>query len=169
MILWNRDDLTKAINSAVFPYSQGGPLENMIAAKAIMASEAATEGFKQYIKNVKENTHYLCYVLHECGCTVSDTENHLFLLNTRNSFGLTGLEAQKKLEEIGITTNKNMMPNDTLSPAITSGLRIGCAAITTRGATKTDCAFLASIIFCYLRGFISTEEGKEMVKRLTSN
>lgn len=168
MILWNRDDLTKPINSAVFPYSQGGPLENIIAGKAVMAYEAAQPEFKSYIQQVKFNTAVMCSVFEDLGCTVSGTDNHLFLLNTRCSFGLTGLEAQKKLEEIGITTNKNMLPNDTLTPAHTSGLRIGCAAITTRGATEVDCSLIASVIYLYLRGRISTESAKQTVVKIAA-
>lgn len=169
MILWNRDDLTKPINSAVFPYSQGGPLENIIAGKAFMAHEAAQPEFKSYIQQVKLNTLTMCNTFAHLGCTVSGTDNHLFLLNTRCSFGLTGLEAQKKLEEIGITTNKNMLPNDTLTPAHTSGLRIGCAAITTRGASEVDCALIANIIYLYLRGNLSTEVAKKSVAKIITD
>ncbi len=168
-IMWNKEDLTKPINSAVFPFTQGGPLENIIAGKAIMAFEAAKPKFKEYIKQVKENTKTIQSTLKGLGCTVSDTDNHLFLLNTMCSFGITGLEAQKRLEEIGITTNKNMIPGDTLSPAKTSGLRIGCAAITTRGATTSDCVFIAFIIYSYLMNNINKEEATNFVHRLTDN
>lgn len=117
-----------------------------------MAYEAMQAAFKDYIIQVKINTKSMCDALADLGCKVSGTENHLFLLNTLESFGLTGLEAQKKLEEIGITTNKNMLPNDKLTPAKTSGLRLGCAAITTRGATKAQCHLIAECIYHYLKG-----------------
>lgn len=152
LIMWNDDELTSSINHAVFPYLQGGPLENIIAGKAIMAYEAMQAAFKDYIIQVKINTKSMCDAFADLGCEVSGTENHLFLLNTLESFGLTGLEAQKKLEEIGITTNKNMLPNDKLTPAKTSGLRLGCAAITTRGATKAQCHLIAECIYHYLKG-----------------
>ena len=169
MILWNRDDLTKPINSAVFPYSQGGPLENIIAAKALMAEEALKPEFKDYIKSVKENTSRMADWFKKHGCKVHGTENHLFLLNTLESFGLNGLEAQKKLGEINITVNKNMLPDDILSPAKTSGLRIGTAAITSRGASIYDIDSISEIIYKYLRNDIKKDAALEAVKDITSH
>ena len=169
IIMWNNDDLTKPINSAVFPYSQGGPLENMIAGKAIMAYEALQPSFKFYIQQVKKNTKMMADTFKELGCATSNTENHLLLLDTIKSFNLNGLEAQKKLEEIGITTNKNMIPGDTLPPSKTSGLRIGCAAITTRGATAELCRKIATIIAWYLGGKMTADVAKQNVKEITSN
>ena len=169
MILWNRDDLTKVINSSVFPYSQGGPLENIIAGKAIMAEEALQPDFKTYIQSVKRNTRLMSQTLRALGYTVTDTENHLFLLDTLKSFGLTGLEAQKKLEEIKITTNKNMLPKDTLSPAKTSGLRIGCAAITTRGASTIDAIAIGTLIGLYLDNKITKEDAEKQVAEITAH
>ena len=168
MILWNRDDLTKPINSAVFPYSQGGPLENIIAGKAIMAYEALQPEFKAYIQEVKKNTAAMADTFQALGYTTTGTQNHLFLLNTLKSFNLTGLDAQKKLEEIGITTNKNMLPGDQLSPGKTSGLRMGCAAITTRGATRIDVIDIATVIGLYLDNKISKEEAQKTVNRIVS-
>ena len=92
----------------------------------------------------------------------------LFLLNTKVSFNLTGKEAQEKLEEIGITLNKNMLPNDDEKPSVTSGVRIGFAAVTTRGATKNDAIEIARIIDGYLKKNIDKEEAKSRVKTLTS-
>ena len=103
------------------------------------------------------------------GYTTTGTQNHLFLLNTLKSFNLTGLDAQKKLEEIGITTNKNMLPGDQLSPGKTSGLRIGCAAITTRGATRIDVIDIATVISLYLDNKISKEEAQKTVNRIVSS
>ena len=90
------------------------------------------------------------------GAEVSGTETHLFLLNTLKSYNLTGLEAQKKLEEIGITTNKNMLPNDTLKPSETSGLRIGFAAATTRGCNLSQAISISTLIHNYLSGNLDT-------------
>jgi len=168
IILWNREDLTKRINSSVFPYLQGGPLENMIAGKAVMAEEALQYNFKEYIDNVIMNTKTARDTLARLGCVCSDTENHLFLLNTLASFNLTGLEAQKKLEEVGITTNKNMIPGDTLSPAKTSGLRIGLAAMTSRGITTAQVVELFTMIAGYLGGCINNDYVKSVIKKITS-
>ena len=168
IIMWNNENLSKRINSAVFPYSQGGPLENIIAAKATMALEAASDNFKTYIDNVLINTHVACETLSNLGAVVSGTENHLFLLNTLASFGLTGKDAQEKLELVKITTNKNMIPGDTLSPAKTSGLRIGLAAMTSRGMNAEQVKILFKKIYYYLKGEISTEEISQTVKDITS-
>lgn len=154
LILTNRDDLIKKINSAVFPYYQGGPLMNIIAGKGICFSEAESLAFRRYICHVLDNTKICCDRLAELGAKVSGTETHLFLLNTLNSYGLTGLEAQKKLESIGITTNKNMLPGDTLKPSETSGLRIGFAAATTRGCNLSQAISIAELIHNFLSGKI---------------
>lgn len=168
LILTNSSDLIKKINSAVFPYYQGGPLEHVVGAKALCFKEAQSPSFKDYIKNVKGNTRLCAETLKSLGAIVSQTENHLFLLNVLNSFGMSGLLAQTKLEEIGITTNKNMIPGDQLSPKETSGLRIGFAAATTRGCNKVDVKKIASLIYCYLKGSISKEEAQKEVSDITS-
>lgn len=152
LILTNSEEIFKKVNSAVFPYYQGGPLENIIAGKAICFEEAQTTNFREYIRAVKANTKWAAKRFKELGAEVSGTETHLFLLNTLKSYNLTGLEAQKKLEEIGITTNKNMLPNDTLKPSETSGLRIGFAAATTRGCNLSQAVSIATLIHNYLSG-----------------
>ena len=157
LILTNSEEIFKKVNSAVFPYYQGGPLENIIAGKAICFEEAQTNNFREYIRAVKANTKWAAKRFKELGAEVSGTETHLFLLNTLKSYNLTGLEAQKKLEEIGITTNKNMLPNDTLKPSETSGLRIGFAAATTRGCNLSQAISIASLIHAYLSGSIDKE------------
>ena len=157
LILTNSEEIFKKVNSAVFPYYQGGPLENIIAGKAICFEEAQTNNFREYIRAVKANTKWAAKRFKELGAEVSGTETHLFLLNTLKSYNLTGLEAQKKLEEIGITTNKNMLPNDTLKPSETSGLRIGFAAATTRGCRLGQAVSIASLIHAYLSGSIDQE------------
>lgn len=154
LILTNSEEIFKKVNSAVFPYYQGGPLENIIAGKAICFEEAQTNNFREYIRAVKANTKWAAKRFKELGAEVSGTETHLFLLNTLKSYNLTGLEAQKKLEEIGITTNKNMLPNDTLKPSETSGLRIGFAAATTRGCDLTQAVLIAELIHNFLSGKI---------------
>lgn len=169
IILTNSDELIKKINSAVFPYYQGGPLEHIIAAKAVCFKEANTPEFVNYVISLMENTKECANTLKKLGAIATDTDNHLFLLNTLDSFGITGKEAQQKLESIGVTTNKNMIPGDTLSPKETSGLRIGFAAVTTRGCTKEDARKIATLIYNFLKGNIDEEEAKKEVKELTSN
>ena len=169
IILTNSEKLIKKINSAIFPFYQGGPLEHIIAGKAICFEEALQNDFKEYAKEVIDNTYACKEALKELGAVVSDTDNHLFLLNTLDSYGLTGLVAQQKLEEINITANKNMIPNDTLSPKETSGLRIGFAAVTTRGCTKNNAKEIGKLIHKYLKGEIEKEVAKEEVSKVISN
>ena len=166
IILTNDEELSKKVNSAVFPFYQGGPLEHIIAAKAICFAEVKTVDFAKYIEDLIHNTFICCNKLQILGAITSETQNHLFLLNTLESFGLTGLDAQKKLEEIGITTNKNMIPGDTLKPNKTSGLRIGFAAATTRGCTSQDAELIAEIIYSYLKNMISTSDAKKLVSKI---
>ena len=169
LILTNNEALIKKINSAVFPYYQGGPLEHIIAGKAICFKEVQSEEFKIYAKNVIENTKTCQETLSDLGAITSKTDNHLFLLNTLDSYNLTGLEAQILLESIGITTNKNMIPNDKLTPKETSGLRIGFAAITTRGCSKEDAIKIGELIHKVLSKRISEEEAKNEVYSLTKS
>ncbi|MBR0439890.1 MAG: serine hydroxymethyltransferase [Bacilli bacterium] len=166
LILTNSEELIKKINSAVFPFYQGGPLEHIIAAKAICFKEALQPDFKEYAKNVIKNTKACRDEFKKLGDIVSDTDNHLFLLNVLDSFGITGLDAQKKLEEINITTNKNMIPGDTLKPNKTSGLRIGFAAVTTRGCTEANAREVARLIHSFLKNEISEKEAKLKVKAM---
>ena len=168
IILTNSDELIKKINSAVFPFYQGGPLEHVIAAKAQCFMEANSDEFVKYVESLMNNTKVCSKTLRELGALATDTENHLFLLNTLDSFGITGLEAQKKLEEIGVTTNKNMIPGDKLTPKETSGLRIGFAAVTTRGCTESDAKEIAKLMFDYLKGNIDRDNAKAKVKEITS-
>ena len=169
LILTNSDELIKKINSAVFPFYQGGPLEHIIAAKAVCFKETNTDAFKDYVASLMENTKVCSETLKELGAISTDTDNHLFLLNTLDSFGITGKEAQQKLEGIGITTNKNMIPGDKLSPKETSGLRIGFAAVTTRGCSKEDAKEVARIIYEYLSNKIDENAAKDRVNKLVKN
>lgn len=158
IILTNDEALIKKINSAVFPYAQGGPLEHIIAAKAICFKEDIKPEFREYMSRVLANTKACAAALEERGCVVSGTDNHLFLLNVLDSFGINGKQAQMRLEEIGITTNKNMIHGDTLSPALTSGLRIGFAASTSRGCSLEDAKEIAGIIFDALKNLDESPE-----------
>ena len=169
LVLTNNDKLIKKINSAAFPFYQGGPFEHLIAGKAICFKEALNDEFKQYAKDIIINTKACRDELAKLGAIVSDTDNHLLLLNTLDSYNLTGKKAQELLETINVTTNKNMIPNDTLSPKETSGLRIGFAAVTTRGCNKEDAIKIASLIHRFLKGKITEANAKEEVKVLVSN
>ena len=151
LILSNNEAFFKKINSAVFPYTQGGPLDHIIAAKAVCFEEDLQPEFREYMKGVLANTKACDEELAKLHCVVSGTDNHLFLLNVLASFSLTGLEAQKRLESIGITTNKNMLHGDVKSAAETSGIRLGFAAATTRGCTEKQARQIARIIFEALR------------------
>lgn len=167
LILTNNEELIKRVNSAVFPYYQGGPLEHIIAGKAICFQEALTPEYQTYILNVIRNTITFTYALKSFGVTCSFTDNHLMLLDTKTTYGLTGKDAQELLEEINITTNKNMIPNDTEKPNKTSGLRIGFAALTTRGCNEEQAKEIANIIHLYLSEQISKEEALMRVKKIT--
>lgn len=166
-ILCNDEALAKRINSAVFPRNQGGPLEHVIAAKGICFAEAQTEEFYVYSSNLMKNTKACRDALASFGATVSGTENHLFLLNTWKTYGITGKEAQNLLENIGITTNKNMLPNDIFKPNETSGLRIGFAAITSRGCTINIAIKIAILIHKVLNKEIDEIKAKKEVKKIT--
>jgi glycine hydroxymethyltransferase len=167
MILTNSEDVIKKVNSATFPGMQGGPLEHVIAAKGQAFSEALDKSFKKYAKQILVNTKAAARTLKKLGAFVTDTENHLFLLDTKKSFGLTGLEAQEKLDRVQITVNKNMLPKDPEKPSVTSGVRIGFAAITTRGADKKQSVEIATIIYKYLSNKITKDEALKLVKKIT--
>ena len=165
----NDPAIAKKINSAVFPYTQGGPLEHVIAAKAIAFAEADTEAFRSYYDHVLENNRACNDELARLGHKVSGTDNHLFLLNVLESFGINGLEAQTRLEEVGITANKNMIHGDTLSPKYTSGIRIGFAAATSRGCTKEQAIVIAGLISAALSDIKADPEPiRAQVQAITS-
>jgi glycine hydroxymethyltransferase len=167
MILTNDPDIIKKVNSATFPGVQGGPLEHVIAAKGQAFTEALDKSFKKYTKQILANTKAAAATLKKLGAVVTDTENHLFLLDTKKSFGLTGVEAQDKLDGIQITVNKNMLPKDPEKPSVTSGVRIGFAAITTRGADKKQSIEIAKIIYKYLANKIAKADAIKMVNNIT--
>ena len=168
MILTNDETLSKKINSATFPGAQGGPLVHVIAGKAQAFAEALEPEFKTYAYNILKNTKACQDEFAKLGAVVSGTETHLFLVDTKQTFGLKGVEAQNKLDEIGVTLNKNMLPNDTETPQLTSGVRIGLAALTTRGITEEVSRDVARLIYRYLIGDISKELAKDIVRRIVS-
>jgi glycine hydroxymethyltransferase len=132
--------MSAILNSGVFPGMQGGPLEHVIAAKAVAFGEALQPSFKEYAKQVIENAQVMATAFVERGYHLisGGTSNHLMLIDLRNK-GVTGKQAEQALVEADITVNKNMVPFDTQSPFVTSGIRVGTAAITTRGFKGKDC------------------------------
>ena len=142
-----REEFAKKINSAVFPGMQGGPLMHVIAAKAICLKEAMSPEFKIYAQNVRKNAAALAEALVANGFDLvsGGTDNHLMLVDLR-SRGITGKELQDKLDEVHITINKNAIPNDPQKPSLTSGVRIGTPAATTRGFTPEDMPIIAECI-----------------------
>ena len=148
-LIFCKPELAKKIDSAVFPGLQGGPLEHVIAGKAICAEEACTQEYKDYIHQVVKNCKAMANHFIELGYDVitGGTDNHLFLLDFSSKFPtITGLAVQNKLDEFGITLNKNTVPNEKRSPKITSGVRIGTAAMTTKGWKESDFIWCADQI-----------------------
>ncbi len=146
-IIMCREEYAKAINKAIFPGTQGGPLMHVIAAKAVCFGEALKPEFKTYQAQVLKNAKALAAALTEEGFRLvsNGTDNHLMLIDLRN-MGITGKELQNRLDEVYITVNKNAVPNDTASPFVTSGIRIGTPAVTTRGLKEPDMRVIAGLI-----------------------
>ncbi|QGQ44862.1 serine hydroxymethyltransferase [Metabacillus sediminilitoris] len=170
IVLTNDERMIKAINKAVFPGIQGGPLMHIIAAKAVAFQEALQPGFKVYAKQIIENAGILGEELKKNGATLvsGGTDNHIVLLDVR-SWDLTGKEAEKLLEEAGITVNKNTIPYDPQSPFVTSGIRMGTAALTTRGMKKEEMVQIAKVIAAVLKSKGETyvlEQAKETTKEI---
>ena len=142
-----KEELAKKIDSAVFPGIQGGPLEHIIAAKAVCFHEALQPEFQKYAQQVVTNAKTLCMALIDNGIDIVGelTENHLMTIDLRKK-GLTGKEITDVLEKVGITANKNTVPNDPQSPFVTSGIRLGTCAVTTRGFLEEDMEEVAAII-----------------------
>ncbi len=159
IILTNDEDLFKKLNSNIFPGIQGGPLEHVIAAKAVSFKEALMPEFITYQKQVVLNSKTLAANLMNKGIELvsGGTDNHLVLVKT-DSVGLSGKEAEKALEHAGITCNKNMIPKDKRSPFITSGVRLGTPAITTRGLKENHMVMLADWIHSALTNSTNEEQ-----------
>ncbi len=155
-------------NKAVFPGIQGGPLMHVIAAKAVCLKEALQPEFKEYARLVVENAKALCEGLKKRGVDIvsGGTDNHLMLVDLRN-LGVTGKEMENLLDEVNITCNKNTIPNDPQSAFVTSGVRLGTAAVTSRGMQPGDMDTIAEAIALMLKSRENKEEAKALVKALT--
>ncbi|MCL1904257.1 MAG: serine hydroxymethyltransferase [Oscillospiraceae bacterium] len=166
MILTNDEEIAKKIDRAIFPGTQGGPLMHVIAAKAICFAEAMKPEFKQYAVSVKRNAKALAAELLKRGFNLvsNGTDNHLMLVDLR-PFDITGKAFEKQLDEVYITTNKNTIPNDPQSPFVTSGLRIGTPAVTTRGLEEADMEVIAECIMLTAKNFV--ENGDTVRKMVT--
>ncbi|MBX9968518.1 serine hydroxymethyltransferase [Priestia aryabhattai] len=167
-----KEEFAKKIDKSIFPGIQGGPLMHVIAAKAVAFGEALQDEFKHYAQNIIDNANRLAEGLKKEGfALVSEgTDNHLVLIDV-SSMNLTGKVAEKALDDVGITTNKNTIPYDEQSPFVTSGIRIGTAAVTTRGFGLEEMDEIASIIGLTLKNIEDAEklaEAKTRVEALTS-
>ena len=158
LILWNNPDYTKRLNSSVFPGSQGGPLEHVIAGKAVAFGEALKPEFKDYIDAVLKNAKALGRGMEKTGLRMvtGGTDNHLLLVDLTPAQDITGRDAEQGLERVGITVNKNTIPGEKRSPFVTSGIRVGSAAATTRGFSEAEMERVGEVIgetvFCLQRG-----------------
>ncbi len=166
-----KQEFAKAVDKAIFPGIQGGPLMHTIAAKAVCFKEALSDDFKAYQKGVIDNAVALADALKQEGFNLvsGGTDNHLMLLDLRN-MGITGKEAEKMLDEIGITVNKNTIPYDPQSPFVTSGIRIGTPSVTSRGMKEDDMKVIAKLIKMTLTDYDNKiNEIHEGVKTLCDN
>lgn len=169
MILSSAENAKKFnFNKAVFPGTQGGPLMHVIAAKAVCLKEALQPEFKEYAKLIIDNAQALCEGLKKRGVDIvsGGTDNHLMLVDLR-SIGVTGKEMENLLDEVNITCNKNAIPNDPQSPFITSGVRLGTAAVSSRGMQPEDMDTIAEAISLMLKSRDNKEQAKALVKSLT--
>lgn len=164
MILTNDEAIAKKINSYVFPGIQGGPLMHVVAAKAVAFKEALQPEFKEYATQVVKNCKALADELTNLGFKLvsGGTDNHLILVDIYGSVGVTGKKAENILHSVNITCNKNAIPNDTQKPAVTSGVRLGTAAITTRGFKEDDMIKVAHFINDALRN----KDDEEVLARI---
>ena len=166
IILTNREDLAKKFNSAIFPGLQGGPLMHVIAAKAVCFKEALSDDFKDYTKNGINNAKVLSERLTENGFKIfsGGTDTHLMLLDLR-SFNVTGKDAQASLGKANITCNKNGIPFDTESPFITSGIRLGTPACTTRGFKEEEFKLVADLIYKVIKGLSENKSDNSKIEK----
>jgi len=167
-----KEEFAKKIDKAVFPRTQGGPLMHIIAAKAVSFKEALAENFKTYSQQIIKNARALSEALQDEGIRIvsGGTDNHLLLLDV-TPLNMTGKTSEKLLDDIGITANKNTVPFDTESPFVTSGIRVGTAAITSRGFTEEEMKEVASIIALTLNNpedEAKQKDAENRVKALTS-
>ena len=165
----NNEEYAKAINKAIFPGIQGGPLMHIVAAKAVAFGEALQPEFKTYQENIVKNAKAFAEALVKEGFRLvsGGTDNHLVLVDVRGQ-GLTGKDAEHLLDEIGITCNKNTIPFDPASPFVTSGIRLGTPAVTTRGFNEDDMREVAAIIGLVLKNKDNAEKQKEAAARVAA-
>jgi len=164
-----KEEYAQKIDKAIFPGIQGGPLMHTIASKAVCFKEALDPSYKEYMAQVVKNAKVLAESLKANGVDIvsGGTDNHLMLVDLR-ALNVTGKEAEKMLDEVGITVNKNTIPNDPQSPFVTSGIRIGTPAITSRGMIEEDMKEIAAVIALVLKDFEGTkEEAAKRVRALT--
>ena len=164
LILTNNEEIAKKINKTIFPGIQGGPLMHVIAAKAQCFYEALKPEFTTYIENVLKNIGAMSEEFQKLGYKVvsNGTDNHLILLDVKTSRGLTGKEAEELLDKVHITVNKNTIPNETEKATISSGIRIGSPAMTTRGLNEDDFRQIARLIDKALTNKDKEEKLKEV-------
>ena len=171
MILCNDEELAQKIDKAVFPGSQGGPLEHIIAAKAVALGEALRPEFRDYQRQIAANAKALAASILEHGLELvsGGTDNHLMLVDLRPA-GITGKDMERRLDEVNITVNKNTIPNDPQSPFVTSGIRVGTPAATTRGFREEDMAVIGRLICRAARDDFEVQAPalREEVARLTA-
>ena len=170
MILCNDEEIAKKINKAIFPGTQGGPLMHVIAAKAVCLKEALDPSFKEYGKQIVNNAQALAGELVKRGFRLvsGGTDNHLMLVDLR-PFNVTGKELEKRLDDVYITVNKNAIPNDPEKPFVTSGVRIGTAAVTTRGLKEDDMVKIGESIYLTASDFEANQEkAREIVNGICS-
>ena len=158
-LILGKEEFARKVNSAVFPGIQGGPLEHEIAAKAVCLKEAMAPEFKTYAQNVVQNAKVMAQVLLEEGfdLVTGGTDNHLMLADLR-PMGITGAEMQNRCDENHITLNKNAIPGDPQKPSVTSGVRLGTAAITTRGLSREDMKTVAHCVALTAKDFDGTRK-----------
>lgn len=168
IILTNNEDIIRKINKTIFPGIQGGPLMHIIAAKAECFYEALEPEFKEYQNQVLKNAKALCNTLKEEGFHIisGTTDNHLLLVDVKTKLGITGKEAEKALDRINITVNKNTIPNETESPMKTSGIRLGSPAMTTRGFKEPEFIKVGQIISKCLNNIDNDKIQKELKKEV---
>ncbi|AZG68536.1 serine hydroxymethyltransferase [Mycoplasma struthionis] len=170
IIMTNNEEIAKKIDKAVFPGNQGGPLFHQIAAKAVSFGEALRPEFKEYQEQLIKNCKVFCETFIKKGAKVVSglTKNHLFMLDVKSSYNLTGKKAAEILSKINITVNKNSIPNDTESPMVSSGIRLGTAAMTSRGFQEDEFIIIANLIDTALKNpeneYLLLEIKKEVAK-----
>lgn len=170
IILTNNEEIAKKIDKAVFPGTQGGPLEHVIAGKAVAFGEALTKDFKKYELQIKNNASAFANRLlkHGFDLVSGGTDTHLLLVDLRKK-QISGAEADVMLENCGITCNKNAIPNDPLPPTVTSGIRVGVPAGTTRGFKESEFEYIADLINEAIVGYVEHKDNDKAIAEITNN